>query len=447
MSKRRRIQAPRGTRDFYPPQMAVRRHIEAAWRKASIDCGFEEIEGPTFEHLDLYTVKSGEGIVSELFSFTREGGEDLYALRPEFTPTLARMAAAKGRSLALPTKWFAIPIHYRAERPQRGRLREFLQWNVDVVGLDAPLGEVEVLEPAILALERLGLGPEDVEIRLSHRDAIAGLLKALGVAEAQVPAAFELLDRLDRLPPEEFARRGAALDLDETAIERLRSLGARRFDLADGAVPIARALGVDPTLLESLEPLREALEARGLLPWCRFDPGIVRGLAYYRGIVFELHERGGGERAVAGGGRYDGLIALLDGPDLAACGMGMGDVVLSLILGDRGLLGEDDGESLMPVPDAFVIALDDEGAARLPGLVSTLRRAGRHVRHSVRSTRNVGKLLGEANRCRARTAILLDGGVAEGRVSLKDLAAGTQREVALDDLAAMLGEVVTSEAP
>ncbi|MHC4868761.1 MAG: histidine--tRNA ligase [Planctomycetota bacterium] len=439
MSKGRRFQAPRGTRDFYPPQMAVRRHIESAWRKASIDCGFEEIEGPTFEHLDLYTVKSGEGIVSELFSFTREGGEDVYALRPEFTPTLARMAAAKGRSLALPTKWFAIPIHYRAERPQRGRLREFLQWNVDVVGAEAPVGEVEVLEPGILALERLGLGPEDVEIRLSHRDAIAGLLKALGVVEDRVPAAFELLDRLDRLPPEEFSRRGEALGLDAEAIERLRGLGARRFDLADGPDAIARALDVEPKLLETLEPLRKALAERGLLEWCRFDPGIVRGLAYYRGIVFELHERGGGERAVAGGGRYDGLIALLDGPDLPACGMGMGDVVLSLVLQDRGLLGEDDGEGLMPAPDAFVIALDEVGAARLPALVAGLRRAGLHVRHSHRTTRNLGKLLGEANRCRARSAVLLDGGASRGVATVKNLASGAQQEIGLEDLAASLG--------
>ncbi|MDA0974579.1 MAG: histidine--tRNA ligase [Phycisphaerales bacterium] len=439
MSKGRRFQAPRGTRDFYPPQMAVRRHIESAWRKASIDCGFEEIEGPTFEHLDLYTVKSGEGIVSELFSFTREGGEDVYALRPEFTPTLARMAAAKGRSLALPTKWFAIPIHYRAERPQRGRLREFLQWNVDVVGAEAPVGEVEVLEPGILALERLGLGPEDVEIRLSHRDAIAGLLKALGVVEDRVPAAFELLDRLDRLPPEEFSRRGEALGLDAEAIERLRGLGARRFDLADGPDAIARALDVEPKLLETLEPLRQALAERGLLEWCRFDPGIVRGLAYYRGIVFELHERGGGERAVAGGGRYDGLIALLDGPDLPACGMGMGDVVLSLVLQDRGLLGEDDGEGLMPAPDAFVIALDEVGAARLPALVAGLRRAGLHVRHSHRTTRNLGKLLGEANRCRARSAVLLDGGASRGVATVKNLASGAQQEIGLEDLAASLG--------
>ena len=149
------FQSPKGTRDFFPPDLAALHHIETAWRIASINAGFDEIEGPTFEHLDLYTVKSGEGIVSELFSFKRSGGDVDYALRPEFTPTLARMAAAKGRSLTLPTKWFGIPSHFRAERPQRGRLREFKQWNVDLLGVDKPSADAEVIATAIRALEEL----------------------------------------------------------------------------------------------------------------------------------------------------------------------------------------------------------------------------------------------------------------------------------------------------
>jgi histidyl-tRNA synthetase len=204
-----KFQAPKGTRDFFPPEMAVRRHIESAWRSASIDCGFDEIEGPTFEHLELYTVKSGEGIVNELFSFRRAGGENDYALRPEFTPTLARMAAAKGGSLALPTKWFAIPVHFRAERPQRGRLREFVQWNVDLIGPPSADADAEVIGCAVLALERLGLGPEAVRVKLSHRGAVAAALRALGVPAASMAGAFELLDRRDKLAPDEFAQRAS----------------------------------------------------------------------------------------------------------------------------------------------------------------------------------------------------------------------------------------------
>ena len=163
------IRTPKGTRDFYPQQMAVRQHLDDAWRSASISHGFEEIEGPNFEHLDLYVLKSGEGIVSELFSFRRQGGDDDYALRPEFTPTLARMVAARGSSLPRPVKWFAIPAHFRAERPQRGRLREFRQWNVDMLGLEDPSADAEVLSTAVVALEKLGLGPEDFVVRLSWK--------------------------------------------------------------------------------------------------------------------------------------------------------------------------------------------------------------------------------------------------------------------------------------
>lgn len=436
MSSPRRFQAPKGTRDFYPPQMALRRRIEEVWRRASIDCGFEEIEGPTFEHLDLYTLKSGEGIVSELFSFRRAGGDDDYALRPEFTPTLARMAAARGGSLPLPTKWFAIPSHFRAERPQRGRLREFLQWNVDAIGLAEPEGEAEVIEAAVLALERFGLGPSDLQVRLSHRDAAASLLGSLGVAEPAMPAAFELLDRLDRLSPEEIARRAAAIGLDSAAVERLGSAIAAARPLGEPLSAIAEGMGVAEAELGSLGPLQERLRKADLIDWCTFDPSIVRGLAYYKGVVFEIHEQGGAERAVAGGGRYDGLISLVGGPDLPACGMGMGDVVLSLLLRDRGLLGEDEGESLLPRPDAFVLAICDEGAALAPSLLRTLRRAGLHARGSHRASRNLGKLLAEANKARARFAVILDGAVAEGRASIKDLASGGQVEVAIESLPA-----------
>ncbi|MFM8784843.1 MAG: ATP phosphoribosyltransferase regulatory subunit, partial [Phycisphaerales bacterium] len=155
-----RFQAPKGTRDFYPAEMAVRRRLEGAWREASTCFGYEEVDGPTFEHLGLYTAKSGEGIVSELFSFRRASGSDDYALRPEFTPTLARMVAARAAQLPMPVKWFAVPNFFRAERPQRGRLREFFQWNVDLLGAEGPAVDAEVIGVAVSALSRLGLTPE-----------------------------------------------------------------------------------------------------------------------------------------------------------------------------------------------------------------------------------------------------------------------------------------------
>jgi histidyl-tRNA synthetase len=431
-----KIQAPKGTRDFYPAEMAARRHIEAAWRSASLDCGFDEIDGPTFEHLELYTIKSGEGIVNELFSFTRAGGESTYALRPEFTPTLARMVAAKGAQLPMPIKWFCMPGMFRAERPQRGRLREFQQWNVDLIGVDGAAADVEVISVAVLALERLGLRPSDVQVRLSHRVAMGHVLRRLGVAEDGVGSAFELLDRRDKLPPEEFAKRAASLGLSSDATARFDRIARTAMPVAQGIDALAIAAEADPADIEALAELRERLESVGLVEWCSWDLGIVRGLAYYTGTVFEIHEAAGAERAVAGGGRYDSLVELFGGPKMPACGFGMGDVVLSLVLADRGLLKS---EELMPRPDAFILTNGNELAERmLPRLLADLRRAGIHTRQSYKSTRNIGKLLADAAKVRSRFAVILDDKLSEGRITVKDLDGGTQTDVQLDDLRGLL---------
>jgi histidyl-tRNA synthetase len=431
-----KIQAAKGTRDFFPVDMAARRHVEAAWRSASIDCGFEEIDGPTFEHLELYTIKSGEGIVNELFSFTRAGGESTYALRPEFTPTLARMVAARGTQLPMPIKWFCMPMMFRAERPQRGRLREFQQWNVDMIGVDGAAADVEVISVAILALERLGLKPTDLQVRISHRHAMANILRRLGVADEGVGAAFELLDRRDKLPPEEFSKRAAALGLSAEATARFDRVARTRLPVATPVEALASAVEAPVDDIAGLVEVRDRLLALGLADWCSWDLGIVRGLAYYTGTVFEVHEITGAERAVAGGGRYDSLVELFGGPKMPACGFGMGDVVLSLVLADRGLLK---AEELLPRPDAFLLSNGGEAAERtLPELLGTLRRAGLHARQSYKTTRNIGKLLGDAAKCRARHAVILDERLADGVVTVKDLDGGTQREVALGEVVAQL---------
>ena len=403
-------QHPKGTRDFFPAELAALHHIECAWRTASINAGFEEIEGPTFEHLDLYTVKSGEGIVSELFSFTRAGGDVDYALRPEFTPTLARMAAAKGRSLSLPTKWFGVPSHFRAERPQRGRLREFKQWNVDLLGIDAPSADAEVIATAVVALDKLGLTCDDVVVRISHRSVVTSMLLEGGLDESQLDQALALLDKKEKMDDGTFAAK-----LDEAG------LPASAFAQFDGDAVVSHP---------DLDVLQSELERWGVSDWCAFDFSIVRGLAYYTGIVFEIHERSGAERAIAGGGRYDKLIEMFGGPSMPAVGFGMGDVVLSLVLKDKGLLK--DGEAYLEPPDVFVVSASDEGDAILPTITSSLRTNGVHTRQSYKTTRNVGKLLTEAAKANARNVIILGGELEKGNVVVKNLASGEQVELALD---------------
>ena len=405
-------QSPKGTRDLFPPDLAALQHVEKAWRAVSINAGFDEIEGPMFEHLDLYTVKSGEGIVSELFSFRRADGDTDYALRPEFTPTLARMAAAKGRSLSIPTKWFGIPSHFRAERPQRGRLREFKQWNIDMLGIDSPSADAEVIATAIQALADLGLTHEDITVRISHRDVVAKMLLDGGLREDQLQTALGLLDKREKMAKEVFVEKAKEAGIEPAVFSPFdKETDASHKDLAT---------------------LQGELVKWGIVEWCKFDFSIVRGLAYYTGIVFEIHESGGNERAIAGGGRYDGLVEMFGGPSFPAVGFGMGDVVLSLVLRDKGLLG--DGTDLLPTPDVFVISAGEEGDAAMAQTVSLLRHSNLHARRSYKATKNVGKLLTEAAKTNAKFVVILGEELSRGEYVVKNLETKEQVAVTQDDL-------------
>jgi histidyl-tRNA synthetase len=316
-----RFQAPRGMRDFYPADMAVRRYIEGVWREVSINHGFEEIEGPMFEHTELYTHKSGPGIVSELFQVfsgkdeaeieqIRRGKDAPYALRPEFTPTLARMVAARAAQLPKPIKWFAIPAHFRAERPQRGRLREFMQWNVDFIGgeVDPAKADAEVIAVAVAALETLGLDPSHIRVNLSDRFLVDEALQFLGVPSSKWDEAYAIFDRRAKLPAEEFQQQLQHLGLDAEGISHLERFFMLKGDIQSEWLEQTNVTvnGEDSTsvmVADRFGTLLNGLEASGVSEWCELDLSIVRGLAYYTGTVFEIIAEG--ERAVAGGGRYD----------------------------------------------------------------------------------------------------------------------------------------------
>ena len=423
-----KLQAPRGTRDFYPQDMAWQTYLRDAWRRVSIRHGFEEVDGPIFETLELYTIKSGEGIVSELFSFRRDKGDTDFALRPEFTPTLARMVAARANSLPKPIKWFCVPNLCRAERPQRGRLREFLQWNIDLIGLEGAVADAEVILVAVDLLKELGLSCEQVRIKISHRDVVRRILYRLGVSDAKMLDAFNLLDRRDKLPEEVFTEQAGKLGLDEYRVERFEQMCRRKYHAGDVG-HLQRSVGLDEPL-DNLEALDQQLINFGIADWCEYDLGIVRGLAYYTGTVFEVHEATGVERAMAGGGRYDNLIEAFGGPCLPAMGFGMGDVVLTNVLRDKNLIPED----VLPSADVFVFAVTDAGAGSLGGVVAGLRTRGLHARFSYKTTRNTGKLLKDAHGCRARYAVILDDKVSQGLAVVKNMQSGAQAEVSLTEL-------------
>lgn len=409
-SKNTSIPSPSGTRDFYPLELARRRWIEDRWRTTSIRHGFDEIDGPTFEHTELYTVKSGEGILNEVFNVfsgkdekqvaQAAAGKAPFALRPEFTPTLARMYAAKAAQLPKPCKWFWQQNCFRAERQQRGRLREFMQWNCDILGSDdRTTADAELIAVCVDLFEKLGLTPETVTVRYNDRNLIAAALADALPKDADMYRGFALLDKRAKLPAEKFAAEAAGLQLD-----------VARFDAA--------LANPAPGAFEAM------LSSSGIDRWTRFDRSIVRGLAYYTGMVFEVIVDG--ERAVAGGGRYDNLIELFGGPATPAVGFGMGDVVLSLVLQDKGLMPTDAqiARDLGLRPDAFIISNGTpESDALVPHYLARLRQQGMHARRSYKATKNVGKLLTEAASANARYAVIIESATD---ITLKNMDANTQ---------------------
>jgi histidyl-tRNA synthetase len=407
-----------GFRDFYPQEFAERAFITRAWREVARRYAFVEVDGPPLEPTELYTKKSGDEIVAQLYNFEDKGGRHV-ALRPEMTPTVARMVAARANSLRKPVRWFSIPQLFRYERQQRGRLREHFQLNVDIIGEPDVTADAELLAVAIDIMRELGLTSDDVKARVSDRRLLREYLLALGVAEPQiVPIMTQVIDKLDRTPAAASAERLAAFDLPRTAIDKIVTLGRTTLD------DFKRVIRVDEferylSYLDRLIP--NASE------WVRFDPSIVRGLAYYTGIVFELFDAKGELRAICGGGRYDTLLDTLGGVDLPAIGFGMGDVVLAELLRDRKLLRGVD----QPVDYWVVTARDDrEATLDVMEVARRLRERRQSVEYSLRE-QSLGRQLKAAGAAGARYAAIVE---ADGRVSRKDLRQNTQVTMTIDQL-------------
>ncbi len=360
-----------GFRDFYPEEMSARRHVFSVWRRVAERYGFVEYDGPPLEPVDLYVRKSGEEIVGQLYHFTDQGGRDV-ALRPEMTPSFARMVGARAAGLPKPIRWYSIPQLFRYERPQKGRLREHFQLNLDIVGEAGELADAEIIAAAVDVLREFGLGVEDFRVRVSDRGLIGGLLRSHGVAEQGLALAFAALDKLDRESPDWVLDRLESAGADRNHAKRL--LDVAGLDL-DG---VLSAAGDDLETRSSAERLKRLVDhvgAFGLGEFVEFDPSLVRGLAYYTGTVFELWDRQGEFRAICGGGRYDGLLAAVGGPDLPALGFGMGDVVLTELLASRSLLPAAPGA----IDDFIVCVTEDERSVAL-GIAHELREIGRaHV--------------------------------------------------------------------
>jgi histidyl-tRNA synthetase len=421
-----------GFREFYPAELALRAYVFRTWRSVATRYGFEEYDGPPLEPLELYTGKSGDEIVGQLYNFTDKGEREV-ALRPEMTPTLARMVAARANGLKKPIRWFSIPQLFRYERQQRGRLREHFQLNCDLIGEPGPLGDAEVIALAVDVLRAFGLGPDDFRVRLSDRRLLTAVITALGLGGEQVGLAYQALDKLGR---SEYGARKQALvaaGAPAAAVAGLESLGELKTPEDVGHR--------FPQAAPAVAPLREtiaALDAMGLGGFVDLDLTIVRGLAYYTGTVFELFDAKGELRAICGGGRYDDLLEALGGVDLPALGFGMGDVVLGELLRARGLIPQE-----ASTVDVFLAAITEQDVPHVLALAHELRDAGYRAEYAL-SAQAVGKQLKLADARGARLAIVVGpDDRARGEVMVKDLAGKTQVSVRREDVGSRVGELVT----
>jgi histidyl-tRNA synthetase len=404
-----------GFRDFYPEQLAERSYIFETWRRVVRRYAFQEYDGPPLEPLDLYTQKSGEEIVTQLYNFV-DKGDRAVALRPEMTPTFARMVGARAQTLRKPVRWFTMPQLFRYERTQKGRLREHYQLNVDIVGESSVLADAELLSIAIEIMRAFGLGPQDVRARVSDRQLLNALLEHLTVAPASWAAVYAVLDKLERQPRDVSEEKLKAAGIAEDV--RPIILGFGTLDFAT----LRAQYGAAPALAPHVERFSEYLahaEALGIGDWIHFDLTIVRGLAYYTGIVFELFDAVGEFRAICGGGRYDNLLASLGGVDLPALGFGLGDVVLGELLRARGLM-----TATVQRGDYWIVQspVDPNYPDDMLELAKRLRDLDRSVEYSLKAQK-VEKQIESARKSNTRVIVslmTLGGDVSRVRISKED---------------------------
>ncbi len=413
-----KIQSLPGFRDFYPEDCAVRNYVFSHWRAVAHRYGFVEYEGPVLEPTELYKKKSGDEILGQLFHFA-DRGERQVALRPELTPSLARMASARGRDYKKPLRWFGIGQFFRYEKPQKGRTREFYQFNVDILGEPSRAADAELIALSIDLMRDLGFTADDFTIRLSDRDAWIVFLEEQGLPADSAPAFLGIIDKMEREKPQATAAKLATLGTSREAVD---------------AFIAAAEIG------DHFTPLLDDLAARGMADFVKVDLSVVRGLAYYTGTVFEVFDKGKGMRAVAGGGRYDKLCGLIsDGAaEMPACGFAMGDVVISDLIKETPHAAAQLATQLATAgaTDVYVVIADEVSRPAALAAIQTLRTAGHRVGYPLAATK-VGKQFAAAENQRARLALII--GAEHPAITIKDLATREQQEGNIADLLTLVG--------
>jgi len=354
------ITAVKGTRDFYPSDMAFLDWIIDTIRSVSEQFGYQKFDGPYLERMALYAAKSGEELVSEQSFVFEDRGGDMVALRPELTPTLARMVAARSRQLIQPIRWWSFGPFWRYERPQKGRTREFFQWNVDLLGIVSPQADAELAAIAATFFRSVGLSPQRIRLLINNRRLMDAKLESIGIDTEKRPAVFRLIDRMEKMDDRAWQDKAESIGIDEDQFSGLRSILADKDAWKD---------------FDELREFFDSAEMMGVADYVEYDPRVIRGLDYYTGTVFEARDASGEERAILGGGRYDNLVSDVGGDPLPGVGFAMGDVVLGIVLEKYDCI-----PLLQPNrSDVFLPLFDETTLADSLRLASELRSAGLRV--------------------------------------------------------------------
>jgi histidyl-tRNA synthetase len=396
-----KIQNVKGTRDFYPEQMALRNWLYGNMKTASEQFGYQEYDGPFIETLDLYAARSGEELVKEqAFVFNDRGGDQV-TLRPELTPSLARMIAARQAQLPRPVRWWSFGPFWRYERPQKGREREFFQWNVDLLGVENPAADAEMAAVAATFFRLIGFTPGELRIKFNNRRLMDNEIDALGLAE-QKTSVLRLVDRREKMSAAAWEQYAADLGLQPSQLESLKAVLANR-ELWKKSEECAAFL--------------DAAQALGIDDFLEYDPTIVRGLDYYTGTVIEARDREGEFRTILGGGRYDNLVSDVGGERIPGVGFAMGDVVMGLVAQKYGKI-----PALRTSPtEVLVTVFDKTGLTRSLKLASELRAAGLRAEWYPEAVR-LDKQLKYADATGVRFAVIVGPEeAAQGMMTIKDL--------------------------
>lgn len=422
---------PKGTRDFYPEDMRLRSWLFGQWRSVAQTYGFSEYDAPVLESESLYTRKAGEEVTQQLYNFVDKGGRNV-ALRPEMTPSLARMVMAKKGGLPLPLKWFSIPQCWRYERMTRGRRREHFQWNMDVWGVSGVQAEAELLSAMVTFFSKVGLTSEDVGIKVSSRLVVAEVLDELGIPPEKFAATCVLIDKLEKVPLDAIQNDLTELGLSVPTVEKLTTVLTNK-----SLSSLKEVLPPNSKAIDELTELFSLCDAYGISDWIQFDASVIRGLAYYTGTVFEAFDRRGELRAIAGGGRYDKLLETFGNGDpkstmsTPAAGFGFGDAVIVELLKDRDLLPSFQGADI----DSVIFAMNADLYSAAIEVATKLRNSGQSVDVVLESSKKLKWVFKHADRIQATNVIVIGADeYKNGEVAIKDLESGEQVLVKMDEL-------------